>query len=67
VRLSATVSANVGAVRRAIGRKPGPGPAYRWLAPLPPREGDAPAGVAELTEIDSAMSTLAALFPTPRR
>lgn len=64
VRLSATVSANVGAVRRAIGRKPGPGPgpAYRWL---PPREGDAPAGVAELTEIDSAMSRLAALFPTP--
>jgi hypothetical protein len=62
IRLSAAVSANIGAVRRAIGRKPGP--AYHRL---PPREGDAPAGVAALTEIDSAMSALAALYPSRRR
>jgi hypothetical protein len=51
------VSANAGAVRRAIGRKPGPG-----YARLPaPEGGRQEAAVAALTEIDAALSRLAAI------
>jgi hypothetical protein len=62
------VRANIGAVRRAIGRRPGE--AYR---PLPPRGGEAPAPgeamtvVAALADIDAVIAALADVFGDPPR
>ncbi len=70
-RLNRAVAANSAAVRRAIGRRPGP--AYQGIRALIPRQsGAAPAGspeqlrmLAALLAVDDALGTMAAVFGDP--
>lgn len=70
-RLNRAVAANSAAVRRAIGRRPGP--AYRGIrARIPRQAGAAPAGspeqlrmLAALLAVDDALGTMAAIFGDP--
>ncbi|MFJ4092000.1 FUSC family protein [Kitasatospora sp. NPDC089913] len=70
-RLNRAVAANSAAVRRAIGRRPGP--AYQAVrARIPRQPGAAPAGspeqlrmLAALLAVDDALGTMAAVFGDP--
>ncbi|MFD9067406.1 FUSC family protein [Kitasatospora purpeofusca] len=70
-RLNRAVAANSAAVRRAIGRRPGP--AYRGIrARIPRQPGATPAGspeqlrmLAALLAVDDALGTMAAVFGDP--
>ncbi|WP_405006172.1 FUSC family protein [Kitasatospora purpeofusca] len=70
-RLNRAVAANSAAVRRAIGRRPGP--AYQGVrARIPRQPGAAPAGppeqlrmLAALLAVDDALGTMAAVFGDP--
>ncbi|MEV0189309.1 FUSC family protein [Kitasatospora purpeofusca] len=70
-RLNRAVAANSAAVRRAIGRRPGP--AYQGVrARIPKQSGAAPAGspeqlrmLAALLAVDDALGTVAAVFGDP--
>ncbi|MFJ8432420.1 FUSC family protein [Kitasatospora sp. NPDC094019] len=72
-RLNRAVAANSAAVRRAIGRRPGP--AYQGVrARIPRQPGTAPAGspeqlrmLAALLAVDDALGTMAAVFGDPPR
>ncbi|MFE6746625.1 FUSC family protein [Kitasatospora purpeofusca] len=70
-RLNRAVAANSAAVRRAIGRRPGP--AYQGVrARIPKQSGAAPAGspeqlrmLAALLAVDDALGTMSAVFGDP--
>ncbi|WP_328955163.1 FUSC family protein [Kitasatospora purpeofusca] len=70
-RLNRAVAANSAAVRRAIGRRPGP--AYQGVrARIPRQSGTAPSGppeqlrmLAALLAVDDALGTMAAVFGDP--